>query len=91
MTDVNGVRHRITIPPGKTDPQAWEMQKQIARETLPPQFADLVCGTQKPFVQAVTDVISPEHEFMDGKVVLIGDALAGFRPHTVASTSYAKQ
>ena len=26
---------------------------------------------------------------MDGKVLLIGDALAGFRPHTVASTSQA--
>ena len=26
---------------------------------------------------------------MNGKVLLIGDALAGFRPHTVASTSQA--
>ena len=26
---------------------------------------------------------------MGGKVLLIGDALAGFRPHTVASTSQA--
>ena len=71
------------------DPAAWEKQRKIARERLPPQFAEIVCAAKRPFVQAVTDVISPEHEFMGGKVVLIGDALAGFRPHTVASTSQA--
>ena len=89
LTDADGVRHRITMPPGKTAPEAWEIQKKIARERLPPQFADLVCDTKKPFVQAITDVRSPTNEFMNGKVVLIGDALSGFRPHTVASTSQA--
>ncbi|KAI1347261.1 hypothetical protein F5Y01DRAFT_329823 [Xylaria sp. FL0043] len=89
MTDRNGRRRAITMPPGMTDPQAWEKQRRVARERLPPQFAEVVCGTKKPFVQAVTDVLSPEHEYWGGKVVLIGDALAGFRPHTVASTSQA--
>ncbi|CAI6334770.1 unnamed protein product [Periconia digitata] len=89
MTDVEGVRHRITMPPGKTDPKAWEKQREIAKQKLPPQFAEIVRATKKPFVQAVTDVISPTNEFMGGKVLLIGDALAGFRPHTVASTSQA--
>ncbi|KAI1427707.1 hypothetical protein F5Y12DRAFT_148887 [Xylaria sp. FL1777] len=89
MTDRNGRRRAITMPPGMTDPQAWEKQRKLARERLPPQFAEVVCGTTKPFVQAVTDVLSPEHEYWGGKVVLIGDALAGFRPHTVASTSQA--
>ncbi|KAF2734819.1 monooxygenase [Polyplosphaeria fusca] len=89
MTDVDGVRHRITMPPGKTDMGAWEKQRVSARQRLPPQFAEIVCATTKPFVQAITDVISPENEFLGGKVVLIGDALAGFRPHTVASTSQA--
>ncbi|KAJ8115031.1 hypothetical protein ONZ43_g4764 [Nemania bipapillata] len=89
MTDCNGRRRAITMPPGMTDPNAWEKQRKLARERLPPQFAEIVCGTNKPFVQAVTDVLSPEHEYWGGKVVLIGDALAGFRPHTVASTSQA--
>lgn len=89
MTDRNGRRRAITMPPGMTDFQAWEKQRTLARERLPPQFAEVVCGTQRPFVQAVTDVLSPEHEYWNGKVVLIGDALAGFRPHTVASTSQA--
>jgi len=89
MTDVDGQYHRITMPPGMTDPKAWEKQRKIARERLPPQFAEIVCGTKKPFVQAVTDAIAPTNEFMNGRVILIGDALAGFRPHTVASTSQA--
>ncbi|KAK0649821.1 hypothetical protein B0T16DRAFT_445486 [Cercophora newfieldiana] len=89
MTDKDGKHHRLTLPPGMVSPSAWEKQKQIAKEKLPPQFAEVVCAATRPFVQAVTDVISPTNEFLDGKVVLIGDALAGFRPHTVASTSQA--
>lgn len=89
MTDVDGKYHRLTLPPGKINPVAWEKQCAIAREMLPPQFAELVCSTEHPFVQAITDVISPTNEFLDGRVILVGDALAGFRPHTVASTSQA--
>ncbi|MDB5910999.1 MAG: hypothetical protein JWP34_5116, partial [Massilia sp.] len=89
LTDRHGRRHQITVPPGLTDPEAWKRQQDVARERLPPQFAEMVRKAKKPFVQAVTDVISPANEFLRGKVVLIGDALAGFRPHTVASTSQA--
>ncbi|KAG8163962.1 hypothetical protein KVR01_005880 [Diaporthe batatas] len=89
LTDIDGLRHRITMPPGKTDPKAWEKQREIAKDKLPPQFAEIVRATKKPFVQAITDVAGHENEFLGGKVILIGDALAGFRPHTVASTSQA--
>lgn len=89
MTDKNGQRRHITMPPGMMSPDAWEKQKQIAMDRLPPQFAEIVCQTQQPFVQAVTDCLSRNNEYMDGKVILVGDALAGFRPHTVASTSQA--
>lgn len=89
MTDKDGKRRHITIPPGMMRPTAWEMVKERARGKLPPQMAEMVEKTTKPFVQAITDVISPRNSFHNGKVVLIGDALAGFRPHTVASTSQA--
>jgi 2-polyprenyl-6-methoxyphenol hydroxylase-like FAD-dependent oxidoreductase len=89
LTDRHGRRHHITMPPGLIDPSAWKHQQDIAHERLPPQFAEVVCKAKRPFVQAVTDVLSPANEFLGGKVVLIGDALAGFRPHTVASTSQA--
>ena len=79
MTDVDGERHHITMPPGKMRPAVWEKYKQVARDRMPPQFAEVICKTKYPFAQAITDVISPKQSFMEGKVLLIGDALAGER------------
>jgi len=89
MTDNDGKRHGITLPVGGMKDSVWSKQKKLAEEVLPPQFVELVEKTQQPFVQAVTDVICDENIFMDGKAILVGDALAGFRPHTAASTSQA--
>ena len=89
MTDTQGKRHAITLPVGSMNPDVWERQKAYAARTLPPQYAEAVNQTQQPFVQAITDVISTQNSFYDGKVLLVGDALAGFRPHTAASTSQA--
>jgi 2-polyprenyl-6-methoxyphenol hydroxylase-like FAD-dependent oxidoreductase len=89
MTNVNGKRHAITLPVGTMNPDVWLKQKAYASESLPPQYAEAVCKTEQPFIQAITDVISPQNSFFNGKVVLVGDALAGFRPHAAASTSQA--
>lgn len=95
MTDSDGNKHRFTLPTGgKMSPHVWEKQKQRAVEHLPPQFAELVTKTEKPFVQAITDVTPPPRgttitRLLGGKAVVIGDALSGFRPHTAASTSQA--
>lgn len=74
--------------------QVWDRQKERATEILPQQFAEIVSKTDKPFVQAITDVKPPAEgtkvgRLLNGKAALIGDALAGFRPHTAASTSQA--
>ncbi|KAI1613314.1 monooxygenase [Exophiala viscosa] len=89
MTDKQGKRRRITIPPGQMREEAWEMVKMKGRDRLPPQMSEMVEKTRQPFVQCITDVITLKNSYMNGKVVLVGDALAGFRPHTVASTSQA--
>ena len=95
MTDKEGKCHRFTLPSGGfMQPAIWERQKDMARSSLPPQFAELVVKTQQPFVQAITDLEPPKNQkevgpLMGGKVVIVGDALAGFRPHTAASTSQA--
>ena len=75
-------------------PYVWDRQKSRAKEVLPPQFAEIVGKTRMPFVQAITDVQPPDKgtkvgRLLNGKAVLVGDALAGFRPHTAASTSQA--
>lgn len=89
MTDAHGKRHAITLPVGGMKESVWAQQKTYAKEVLPPQYAEAVSKTEQPFVQAITDVISPRNSFMGGKVLLVGDALAGFRPHTAASTGQA--
>ena len=89
MTDVEGHRHHTTLPAGTMRPHIWEQQKDYARKILPPQFAELVAKTARPFVQGITDVLAPRNSFFDGKVLLVGDAVAGLRPHTAASTSQA--
>jgi 2-polyprenyl-6-methoxyphenol hydroxylase-like FAD-dependent oxidoreductase len=95
FTDSDGNRHRFTLPTGgKMRKDVWDRQVRSAEKILPPQFLELVKKTQKPFVQAITDVEPPAQEtkvgaLLEGKVALLGDALAGFRPHTAASTSQA--
>lgn len=89
MTDVEGHFHRFTLPIGKMKPHLWAQQKKYAINVLAPQFAQLVNDTEQAFVQTITDVMSTNVSFFDDKLLLMGDAIAGFRPHTVASTSQA--
>lgn len=90
MTDKDGRRHHVSLPPRAIQDHVWQRQKEVAIEVLPPQFAELVNKTKVPFVQAITDVISTAAVLpRDNRVLLIGDALAGFRPHTAASTNQA--
>lgn len=89
MTDAHGRRHSITLPLGQMSPSVWEEQKAYVATILPPQFVEVVNKTKQPFIQAITDHISPQNSFLGGKVLLVGDALAGFRPHTAASTGQA--
>lgn len=79
MTDVDGNRHRVSLPIGKMRPEILEKQRELAKRVLPPQYAEMVCKTAEPFLQCVTDVLATRSEFFDGKVLLVGDAVAGFR------------
>ena len=89
MTDRDGVKHHSTLPVGKMRDEIWLQQQDYANHILPPYFAELVKKTKTPFIQSITDVLSPKALFFDNKLLLLGDALAGFRPHTAASTSQA--
>lgn len=89
MTDSSGTQHRWTLPVGKVSPTVWANQQSYAKDVLPSPFSELVQKPQHPFVQAITGVLSPQAVSMDGKLILVGDALYGLRPHTAASTSQA--
>ena len=70
-------------------PLLAERQKILAVEAMLPQLAELIEKTRKPFVQLVTDMMSPLNSFLGGRVMLVGDAMAGPRPQVAASTSQA--
>lgn len=89
MTDSDGHSHHTTMPAGKMQSKILTQQYEHAKKILPVAFSELVCATKLPFVQAVTDVEPSQASFFDGKLLLVGDAFAGFRRHTAASTSQA--
>ena len=60
MTDIDGHRHRITMPIGKMRPEMWSAQKEFATEVLPAAFAEIVLKTEQPLVQCITDVSAPK-------------------------------
>ena len=89
MTDKSGQLHHSTLPIGAMRDEIWAEQKAYATKVLPAVFAELVHKTKQPFIQVITDISSPRASFFDGKLLLVGDALATFRPHAGASTNQA--
>ena len=87
MTDVEGHRHRSTLPPGKMRPEVWAKQQAKGRQLLAAPVKELVEKIKVPFVTAVSDFQAPQACFLDDKLLLVGDALALFRPHTAQSTN----
>jgi 2-polyprenyl-6-methoxyphenol hydroxylase-like FAD-dependent oxidoreductase len=76
MTDCNGVTRTHALPMGSMRPEVAARLKSAAVGAMPPQLVELIEKTALPFVQVITDMISPENVFLGGKVVLVGDAMA---------------
>jgi 2-polyprenyl-6-methoxyphenol hydroxylase-like FAD-dependent oxidoreductase len=89
MRDVNGQLHQGTVPRGLLRPEVWDAQRAKSVSQMPPCIAQLLEKTEKPFVSKIYDSTSSKGVFHDGKVFLVGDALATFRPHIGLSTNQA--
>ena len=89
MTDNDGHHHRNTLPPGKMRQEIWYKQKSYAQSILARPFAELVEKTTQPFISSVSDTVAPRASFFDGKLLLVGEALALFRPHIALSANQA--
>lgn len=74
---------------GKIGPEVKDAQRAAATTILPPPFAEVFQKFEQLFIQAITDTLATKATFMNGKVLLIGDALAGFRLHTTAGATQA--
>jgi 2,6-dihydroxypyridine 3-monooxygenase len=87
MTDRDGVRRDITLPPGAARQAHLEELRAVAAARLAPQFAEVVQRCTLPFVQVIFDIEVDQMAF--GRVCLIGDAAFALRPHAAAGTAKA--
>lgn len=87
MTDADGVRHDVSLPPGAVRPEHVAELRATARARLPERVAAVVLAAEQPFVQPILDVDVPRMAF--GTVCLLGDAAFGVRPHAAAGTAKA--
>ncbi|KAL2847825.1 FAD/NAD(P)-binding domain-containing protein [Aspergillus pseudoustus] len=92
MTDKDGHGHRTTVPEGLVNPAIWSSQVRLGTTLLPRAHAEILSKIRSPFIHAITDSVLPactQASFLDGRVLLVGDALACLRPHIGYSTSVA--
>ncbi len=76
----DGVRYEGTIPPGLMAHEQEARLKAIARESLPPFYADIVQQSEGTFAQAIYSVSAPAYR--QGRICLAGDAGAVAPPFT---------
>jgi len=87
LTDADGVRRDLSLPPGGVrGPHVDELRAEAAAR-LPAPVAAVVDAVEQPFLQVVYDVEVSRMAF--GRVCLIGDAAWVARPHAAAGTAKA--
>lgn len=79
MTDASGKLWPDGIPPPLIRPEILRSIRQVARDVLAPQFAELIENTESLFFQPIYDMASTQLAF--GRIALLGDAAFVARPH----------
>jgi 2,6-dihydroxypyridine 3-monooxygenase len=87
LTDRNGVRAELTVPPGSVQIRHLEGLHSAAENELPAPLAELVQRSAEPFIQVIVDLEVPRMAF--GRTCLIGDAAFALRPHIGVGTAKA--
>jgi 2-polyprenyl-6-methoxyphenol hydroxylase-like FAD-dependent oxidoreductase len=80
FVDREGRRHDGTIPPGHMRPEHERRFAGLARESLPPYYADIVTSSRDTFAQEVFSAAVPDYHA--GRICLTGDAGAVAPPFT---------
>ena len=79
LTDRDGIRHDLSIPPHRIRPEVLDAMRADAHRLLAPPYAEAVARSPQPFLQAILDLETPAMAM--GRVALIGDAAFVARPH----------
>jgi 2,6-dihydroxypyridine 3-monooxygenase len=87
MTDRDGIRHGLTLPPGAAREAHLRELRTLATAHLAGQFAEVVHRTEFPFVQVIFDI--EVQRMASARVCLLGDAAFALRPHAAAGTAKA--
>jgi len=87
MTDRDGVRRDLSLPPGAVSARHDTEARATARARLPTSIAAVIELTEHLFVQVIHDVAVDRMAF--GRVCLLGDAAFAVRPHAAAGTAKA--
>lgn len=89
MTDKNGERREVSMPPGSVQNRHIEKLREDAMSILPPPLVEVVLRTGEPFIQTVLDAEVARMAF--GRVALIGDAAFALRPHAAVGSAKAAE
>ena len=84
LTDAEGTVHRGSLPPGAASETQVAYVHNLAKTFFPRFVAQVVCATDKPFVQAIYEARVPAYH--RSRICLIGDASTLVRPHTAAGS-----
>lgn len=89
MTDRNGRRQEVSLPPGGVADKNVTRMHAIAGDKLAGPLLEMVTKSEAPFVQLVVDVDVPRLVF--DRICLTGDAATVLRPHVAVGTAKAAE
>lgn len=79
LTDADGTRHTLSIPPPLVRDDVVARGEAMAADLLPPPFVEILSKSERPFFTPIYDHVAPV--FAQGRVALLGDAASVARPH----------
>ena len=80
LVDKDGQRQPGALPPGSMRLEEEDRLKQLAQESLPPYFGDIIAASQNTFAQPIYTANVPAYH--KGRICLAGDAGAFAQPFT---------
>lgn len=86
-TDVRGFEAPVSLHPGGVQQRYIDEMKESAATELAPAVAEVIVGTEQPYLQVVFDTRIPA--MVDGRIAIIGDAAFAARPHAAAGSAKA--